>query len=105
VLPPASTNNYTYGPWDGPYLGDTGWRLGVTTAFIEGQGLPAGTPHLQFDFPDVNGAVGRGWTTSGKPVTCPDFFAPLMWQVPQPANWPAPQPGVIPGIPSTSPLP
>ena len=100
-LPPALTNNYVYGPYDGPYLGTQGWRLGVTTAYPGTGLLPPGTPHLQFDFPDHP----AGGLHSDKPVTLPDYFAPLLWMVPQPSNWPAPQPGVIPGIPSTAPVP
>jgi hypothetical protein len=104
TLPPALTNTYIFGPWDGPHLGCTGWRLGVTTAYPGSGLLPPGTPHLQFDFP---GAIGqnRSFPESAKPLTLPDFFSPLLWSVPQPSNWPAPQPGVIPGIPSTAPVP
>ena len=101
TLPPALTNNYIFGPWDGPYLGTLGWRLGVTTAYPGTGLLPPGTPHLQFDFPDHP----AGGLRSDKPLTLPDFYAPLLWSVPQPSNWPAPQPGVIPGIPSTAPVP
>src|SRR5271170_4299231 len=78
VLSPASTNNYTFQPWDGPYLGALGWRLGVTTATLPHQLLPAGTPHLQFDMPEV----GQGGLPGAKPLTCPDFYAPLFWSVP-----------------------
>ena len=107
TLPAAAQNNYTYGPYDGPYIGSTGWRLGVTTAAQPAYSLPAGEPHLVVDFPDSNGgsSAGQGWTSGAKPLTCPDYFAPLLWQVPESTGWPAPQPGTIPGIPSTSPPP
>jgi hypothetical protein len=108
ALPPALTNVYTFGPWDGPYMGSLGWRLGVTTAHVTGQLVPTGQPHLQVDFPYTNGGSlgpGRGYSEGAKPVTLPDYTQPLLWVVPQPTNWPAPQPGTIPGIPSTSPVP
>lgn len=103
ILPPACQDVYVFQPWDGPYLGAQGWRLGVTTAYPGSGLLPAGTPHLVVDVP---GNFGQNfYTTAWRPLTCPDITAPLLWQVPESTGWPAPQPGVIPGIPSTAPVP
>lgn len=99
VLPPACQDVYVFQPWDGPYIGVTGWRLGVTTAPLAESG--ENEPHLQVDVPGTFEHVSLG--SAAKPLTCPNVFAPLFWSVPEATGWPAPQPGMIPGIPSTAP--
>lgn len=110
TLPAVCQDIYIFQPYDGPYLGSTGWRMGVTTASQpatpNSPATPAGEPHLVIDFPDSNGGVaasGQGYTSSARPMTVPNYFAPLQWRVPESTGWPAPQPGTIPGIPSTAP--
>lgn len=84
TLPTPLQNNYVFPPWDGPFLGTTGVRLGISNG------------RVVFDV---------GWTESSHPLFTPNMNAPLDFVAPEPSNYPAPQPPVIPGIPSTSPVP
>lgn len=103
----AQGDYYVFQPYDGPYLGSTGWRMGVTTALQAGQLLPAGTPHLLIDFPASNGggAPGSGHPHHDHPLVAPNINAPGAQRYPESTGWPAPQPPTVPGIPSSSPVP
>lgn len=105
VTEPYGQNVAVFGPWDGPYMGVTGWRLGVTTEAITVGGTPyaGGQPRLQFDSPDD--AAHGGYTASGPPIIAPNFFGQQTQSYPEPSNYPAPGVPTIPGIPSSTPLP
>jgi hypothetical protein len=97
-----------YGPYDGPYIGATGWRLGVTTAApsdlsINGKSFPGGVPRLQIDQP--NPQSGAGYTSFGPSLVAPDINGPQVQSYPEPSNYPAPGIPNVPGIPSTTPPP
>lgn len=99
-----------YGPWDGPYMGSTGCRLGVTTASISTPSgpTPAGVPHLQFDFPnpvDPTTLAAINAPAQGPVVVAPYILGPQQQSYPEPTNYPAPGIPAIPGIPSTTPPP
>lgn len=97
----AGQNVTVYGPWDGPYLGTTGCRLGVTT-----QGFSPTNPHLQIDFPDQAGPATQVHSGAfGPNVVAPYILGPQQQSYPEPSNYPAPGIPTIPGIPSTTPPP
>lgn len=105
VTAPYGQNVSVFGPWDGPYFAN--WRLGVSTAAAtDGSGNThgAGTPRLQFDTPDPY-AGAPVHNSGGPPWIAPDINGPATESFPEPSNFPSPQPGVIPTIPSTSPPP
>lgn len=94
-------NTAVFGPWDGPYLGATGARLGVTTV-----GYSPTNPHLQFDFPTATSDVQEvSAGTSGPPIVAPYINGPQQQSYPEPTNYPTSGPPAIPGIPSTTPPP
>lgn len=95
ITKPYGQNTIIFGPWDGPYMGVTGWRLGVVTV--------AGVPRLQFDSPD-NSAHG-GYSASGPPIIAPDINGPQTQYYPESTGYPTPQPPTVPGIPSSAPVP
>jgi hypothetical protein len=92
---PFPQNAAIFGPYDGPYIGQTGWRLGVLDI--------AGVPHLQADAPDPTQT--QLYTTLGFPVVAPDLFGPQTQSYPEPSNYPAPGVPTVPGIPSSTPVP
>lgn len=98
---PFPQNATVFQPWDGPYIGTTGFRLGVTTAAIGN--IPAGTPHLQIDAPNPN--LNQFYTSAGPPLIAPYVLGPQMQSYPEPSNYPAPGVPTIPGIPSSTPPP
>jgi hypothetical protein len=112
-LPASAQNVYVFGPYDGPYIGQTGWRLGVTTnvGFILGQSSLGGPaplgglvgPHLVVDVPGT--FENSRWPSSAHPLIAPSVFGQAAWRVPESTGWPAPRPPVVPGIPSSSPVP
>lgn len=91
-----------YGPYDGPYLGASGCRLGITTQ----PPAPYTGVRLEMDFPDQIGpSLGSHSGTINPPVLAPDILGPQNISFPEPSNYPAPGVPVIPGIPSTTPAP
>jgi hypothetical protein len=131
VLPASAQNVYVFQPYDGPYIGQTGWRLGVTTLTIDGGGFsgleigpsgdvlladtsdglgvipggstPGGPPHLVVDVPGT--FEGSRWPSSAHPLIAPPIAGQTLWSTPESTGWPTPQPPTVPGIPSSSPLP
>ena len=95
VAVPFPQNAVVFGPWDGPYLGQTGWRMGVTVI--------SGVPHLQIDTPEPTQAHLH--KNNGFPVVAPDIFGPQTQSYPEPSNYPAPGVPNVPGIPSSTPPP
>jgi hypothetical protein len=103
VLPASAQNVYVYQPYDGPYIGATGWRLGVTTATQAGSTGPSNAPHLVVDVPGT--FEQTRWMTSAHPLVAPNINGQAQYVVPESTGWPAPQPPIVPGIPSSSPVP
>lgn len=85
---PFPQNTTVFQPYDGPYMGATGARLGVLNG------------RLQYDFPTA-AALGP----AGPPIVAPYVLGPQMQSYPEPSNYPAPGVPTIPGIPSSTPPP
>jgi hypothetical protein len=101
VLPTSAQNVSVFQPYDGPYVGQTGWRLGVTTATQAGA-LP-GTPHLIVDVPGT--FEQSRWPVAGHPLIAPNVNGQAQFTAPASTGSPTPQPPQVPGIPSSSPVP
>jgi hypothetical protein len=102
-LPASAQNVYVFQPYDGPYIGQTGWRLGVTTETQANSFGPANAPHLIVDVPGT--FEGSRWPVSGHPLVAPNINGQAQWAAPESSGWPTPQPPLVPGIPSSSPAP
>jgi hypothetical protein len=103
TLPTSAQNVYTFQPYDGPYIGQTGWRLGVTTETQPLSHGPANSPHLVVDVPGT--FEGSRWPSSAHPLIAPPVLGQTLWSVPESTGWPTAQPPTVPGIPSSSPVP
>jgi hypothetical protein len=81
---PSGLNTRVFAAHDGPFLGNFGIKLGVSNGRI---------------------VIDTSAKDSGPPVFAFNSLAPFQQIYPEPTNYPAPLPPVIPGIPDTSPTP